>query len=124
MKTNVQYSLLQWIRLIQEDSRYYFVKAVDIFYELPDIHQKNIIEFFADEAEQEIWKDSALDSTKYLDVIRNILFYYSGKEKLQHPNKKVFASLLAKYLKSERCKQALEVKIKSKRAFAEGLKAL
>jgi hypothetical protein len=122
--TPVDKLILAWIRLITEDQRYYFVKAIDLFYELPDLHQKNLIEFFGEKAENESWTEAASDNTKYIDVIRNILFYYSGKEKVQQPNKNAFASILGEYLKSDRCKEAHEVRIKKKKDFQEGLKSL
>lgn len=93
-------SVLKMVRLINAEERYFFVKAMDVFYEMPANHQHGFLSYLANEVDMKIWLDKVEDSTQYPDVIRSILFYYSGRGDLGQPSKSDFKSKLAEYLKS------------------------
>lgn len=99
---------LDWIRLINSGESYYFPKAMELFYELPANHQHGFLNFIANEVDIGKWQDKLDDNTQYPDVIRSILFYYSGREKSGDPNKEEFKMQIAEYLKSSMFKEAEE----------------
>lgn len=98
--------ILKWMRYIQDDERYYFSKAIEIFSELSASRQAIIIRHFAEKEEQKFWLENAEDSTRYRDVLRSILFYYSGREKIGDPSKEIFKKELGSILKSRDFKMA------------------
>ena len=73
---------LDWIRLIKNEERYYFIKAMDIFYGMPENHQRGLLGYIAHEEDMNKWLDKLEDNTQYPDVIRSILFYYTGRKDL------------------------------------------
>jgi hypothetical protein len=96
--------MMHWIRLVTQQERYYFAKAMDLFYQIPSEYQKAMIEFFAERESNNKWLEKVDDDTQYRDVIRSILFYYSGSEDAGQPNKRQFITSLAELIKSERFK--------------------
>lgn len=98
--------IVEWIRLVTQQERYYFAKAMDLFYEVPGEYQRAMIEFFAEKESQDKWLEKVEDNTQYRDVIRSILFYYSGSEDAGQPNKKQFIVGLGEFIKSDKYKEA------------------
>lgn len=99
---------LNWIRLIKSNESYYFPKAMELFYKLPANHQRGFLTFMATEVDMNKWIDKLDDDTQYPDVVRSMLFYYSGREKSGDPNKEEFKMRIAEYLKSSAFKEAEE----------------
>lgn len=98
--------ILDWIRLVTQQERYYFAKAMDLFYEIPGEYQRAMIEHFGEKEGCDKWLEKVDDNTQYRDVIRSILFYYSGVEDAGQPNKRQFIVNLAEFVKSERFSKA------------------
>jgi hypothetical protein len=92
--------IIKLMNLIKNDERYFFPKAMDVFYELPAGHQKSMLSFFADKEDESKWRDHLNDDTEYPRIIRSILFYYSGREDLGAPSKAEFRKNLLEYTKS------------------------
>ena len=116
--------LLEWVQLIKQERKFYLVKAMDIFAQLEEQHQKGLIELIAEKVGNEDWKKDAEDNTKYSDVIRNILFYFTGREKLQQPSKTEFAGLLRDYFNQIKAEKESLVKLKKAKEFSKELSAL
>lgn len=121
---SVNQILLEWVQLIKSDKKFYIVKAMDLFSMLPESNQKALIDFIADKVGMESWKTESEDSTKYSDVIRNILFYFTGKEKLQQPNKTEFAGHLRDYFNVIKDEKKTLVRIEKERKFKERVESL
>lgn len=100
--------MMIWIRLVTQQERYYFAKAMDLFYQIPAEYQRALIEFFGERESHDKWLDKVDDNTQYRDVIRSILFYYSGSEDAGQPNKRQFILNLADFMKSDKFKTAEE----------------
>ncbi len=93
---------LSWISLIKEDSEYYFAKAMDMFYDLPSCHRKAFLSYIVNFVDNEDWADKLDDETHYPEVLRSVLFYYSGREQKGEPCLKDFAEdMIAGYLRSK-----------------------
>lgn len=111
----------RWITLINEEEKYYFAKAIDLFSDLPARHQTAFVKYFAEKTNNQFWLDNWADSTQYRDVVRSILFYYSGRERAGDPNKKEFAEELRNFMKSDDFKAGVKHEAKE---FKEGLEMI
>jgi hypothetical protein len=109
------------MNLIDNGEKYYFAKAADLFSDLPARHQSAFIKYFADKVNVKFWLDNWHDSTQYRDVLRSILFYYSGREKAKDPNKKEFRNELMEFMRSDEFKSGVKHEAKE---FKEGLESL
>ena len=93
-----------WFRLIREfdrgNERYYLHKAMRIFLDFPAGHQSGLLHFIVEKIPNERWQKNLEDNTRYLDVIRSVLYFYTGREDLGQPSMKNFQELLVDYLKS------------------------
>ena len=98
--SSMKRGVLDWVKLINSEERYYFVKAMDIFYEMPENHQRGLLGFLAHEIDMNKWLDKLEDSTQYPDVIRSVLFYFSGRKEAGQPCKNDLKLKLGEYLKS------------------------
>lgn len=97
-------SILEWIRLIkavdQGRTKYYMPKAIELFLTLPDVYQYGLLKFVAERLENDIWLEKIQDNTQYIDVLRSILFYYSGQQKAAQPCRLDFNNCLGEYVRS------------------------
>lgn len=118
--------MIQWIRFCRDDVRYYFPKAIDLFAKLPETHQKVFVEHFSNVIPNNRWNEKAFDNTRYMELVRSVLFYYSGKNGSHSPSREVFATEVAKLLRSDEWKEAdeFQVTVKSREEFTTGLEAL
>lgn len=98
--------LASCIRMINEKERHFFAKFMEEFARLHQKHQAGLLRYFADKCDQKKWKDHLDDTTMYNDVIRSILFYYSGREEIGQPSKKDLAHCLREYIDSSHFKEA------------------
>jgi hypothetical protein len=96
--------ILEWIRMIRENEKYYFSKAIDLFSRLPTRHQAALIKHLAEKESQQYWLDNYEDESSYRDVIKSVLFYYSGREKAGDPNKDRFKQELGSFIRSKEFK--------------------
>lgn len=102
---------LEMIKLINDESASYFmVKIMDIFYKFPLEHQQGLLEYIAEEEDEERWLDKVDDETHYTGVLRSILFYFSGRKDLDQPSKEELKQHIGGYLKSSKYKLAEESK--------------
>jgi hypothetical protein len=90
--------------MINDKERHFFAKFMEEFAILPQKHQAGLLRYFADKCDQKKWKDYLEDTTMYNDVIRSILFYYSGREEIGQPSKKELAHGLREYVESSHFK--------------------
>lgn len=116
--------LLEWVQLIKQERKFYLVKAMDLFSRLEETHQKGLIDLIAVKVGNEDWKRDSDDNTKYSDVIRNILFYFTGRERLQQPSKTDFAGYLRDYFNQIKEEKDSLIKIKKAKEFSKELSAL
>lgn len=114
--------LVDWMKLIRSEERYYFPKAMRLFYQMPFAYQKGFVQFFAEKHEMPKWLDKVDDNTQYPDVIRSILFYYSGRKELEQPFKHQLLPCLLEFTKSDEFKKAGEMS--SAAMFTEELDSL
>jgi hypothetical protein len=105
---NCKRFLVTCIRMINDKERHFFAKFIEEFSRLNHKHQSNLLRYFSDKCDQKKWKDCLEDTTMYNDVIRSILFYYSGREELGQPSKKEMAHALREYIESSHYKEAEE----------------
>ena len=89
---------LDWITLINNDERYYFVKALDLFYAFPIEIQRRMVIHYA-RAAAESW--SYDDDLKLLDSMKSILHYYTGEKALAEPSKIEFLTLFKEFIIKE-----------------------
>ena len=98
--------LLASIRMINEKERHFFAKFIEDFADLNSKHQSGLLRYIADRYDQKKWKDCLDDTTMYNDVIRSILFYFSGRDEMGQPSKKELAHALREYVDSSHFKEA------------------
>lgn len=91
---------VRWVRLINAQDRYYIAKALEIFMELSAGHQRGFLSYIVEQIPRETWEKALPDPTQYLDVMRSVLYYYSGRETLSEPSKKQFGNLISEYCNS------------------------
>ena len=113
--------LTRWVRLIRENEKYYFAKAMDLFSSLPMKHQAGLIKFLGERENQKFWTDNFADDSRYREVMKSILFYYSGRDKVGDPSKERFVKDIAAFIKSKEFKTDAVAEAK---AFTEGLEKL
>ena len=100
-----------WLVLIRNvKERYYLAKALDLFYALPALHQKNLLLHIVKEIPNTRWEALTSDYTQHIDAMRSILYYYTGTEMAGDPTRAQFADLLKGYLKSSLFQDALDNK--------------
>jgi len=105
----------RWLRLINNNERYYFSKAMDVFYSMEEEDQRSLLVFFAEQTKTPSWETKAEDSTQYPSVIRAILVYYSGRKELSQPTKEEFKELMGKWIRiHEKAKKKVILKRESK----------
>jgi len=100
--------ILGWIRMVKmfdTSLRYYFPKAIDIFLKLSIQHQYGLLKFFTEDIKSSKLTNKIQDNTQYVDVMRSILFYYTGSKDFGQPNREEFCSLLGRYCRSSIFKQ-------------------
>lgn len=112
----------RWVSLINGKERYYYTKAMDLFYSLELDDQRSLLRFFVEETKTSKWEAKLDDSTQYASVIRAILFYYSGNPELKgEPTKEDFRTLLGKWIRAhEKAKKT----VIRKRSFIKELEAI
>lgn len=88
------------IRMINNNERAFFAKFMEDFRELNGKHQEGLLRYLSERCDQKKWKDRLDDTTMYNDVIRSVLFHYSGRDELGQPSKKEFAHALREYIDS------------------------
>jgi len=88
------------IRMINSNERAFFAKFMEDFRELNGKHQGGLLRFLSERCDQKKWKDRLDDTTMYNDVIRSVLFHYSGRDELGQPSKKELAHALREYIDS------------------------
>lgn len=93
------------IRMINGNERAFFSKFMEDFRELNGKHQFGLLRYLSDRCDQKKWKDRLDDTTMYNDVIRSVLFYYSGRDELGQPSKKELAHALREYVDSAHFKE-------------------
>jgi hypothetical protein len=89
-----------WCKLISDNERYYLPKAIDLFIEMSGNHQMGLLRHICEKVPNERWQSKLPDNTQYLDVIRSMLYYYTGSKDLDQPSKEEFKNLIASYIKS------------------------
>lgn len=93
--------ILNIIKLLRSDERYLIPKTIDLLSKIDIDYQREFILYISKFNEVKFWKESADDSTLYLDVFRSILFYYTGRKDLRQPCKEDLMKVLADYTRSE-----------------------
>lgn len=99
-------TIMLWLKMIRENEKYYFSKAMELFAKLPARHQSGLIKHLAEATKHQYWIDNIDDTTQHREVMKSILFYYSGREVAGDPTKKKFAQELAAYVRSKDFKGA------------------
>ena len=106
MKKSIKGIFYDWVQLIKSEEAYYLPKAMDLFYAMPYPHQKAFLEFISTEIPNKRWEDMVKDDTQYLDAIRSILIYYTGRQEFKQPSTHDFALLIRDYVASEGFREA------------------
>ncbi len=96
--------ILEIINILKSDQRYQMPKVIDRFVKIQEDYQREMIRYIEKYVGNNFWKESAEDSTLYLDVFRSILFYYSGRSDLKQPSKEELIKLLVDFARSEEIK--------------------
>lgn len=101
-KRAIDQTILNMVRLVQSDEKYYFAKMAEMFAALPVEHQGGILKQAAEMSDIKKLKDLLAkdDSTMYPIILRSLLYYYSGKKDLGQPFKREFAIAIHTYTKS------------------------
>lgn len=103
-------SRLSILRLLEamKQERSYFARFIDEFRKMPAEHQAAFIQFLAETFPEESWVQHSKDDTQYIDIIRTILFRFSGKvfSQKKEPCKHDLSALVAEYMKSKHFAQA------------------
>lgn len=110
---SVNKTMLRWLRLNSQESRYYIPKAIDLFLCLPETHQKLFVEHFADGLAMSKWQDKVHDPTHYVELVRSILFYYSGRPGTPSPGRSQFVEELARLIRSSVWTDAIRETVES-----------
>lgn len=116
-----------WISLLNNKERYYYAKAMDVFFSMKLEDQRSLLRFFSEETSNKDWQDKiddGEDSTQYSSVIRGILFYYSGNAELKEPTKDEFKSLLGKWIRIHEKAKAKVLSKKEKEDFSKELEGI
>lgn len=95
--------VIEWCGLINREERYYFAKALDLFYDLPSEVQFQLLRFFTEEMD---WKKYEVEEANYIDIMRGILHHYSGREDAGQPTRREFGRKLGEFLKSSFYREA------------------
>lgn len=122
MIAEVKSSFIDMARVLRGTENYYFVKCIDIFDRLPIGHKHGFLSFIAEKEKVEKWKDLIADDTQYYNLMRSVLFYYSGREEFSEPCKHDLIKSIIKYSQSPTYK---EVRVaKEAETFMEGIEDL
>lgn len=122
MTETVKESFLGMARILRGTDNYYFVKCIDVFDRLPIGHKRNFLTHLAEQTKIEKWKELSSDDTQYYNLMRSVLFYFSGREEFSEPCKHDLIKSIVKYSQSPSYK---EVKVaKEAETFMEGIEDL
>lgn len=103
---NCKRFILGVIKMIHNNDRYFFAKFLEDFAQLDHKHQTGLLRYMSDRYDQKKWKDRLDDTTMYNDVIRSMLFYFSGRDEIGQPSKKELAHALREYVDSAHFRDA------------------
>lgn len=88
--------------------KFYFAKFIDWFTdELPEAHQKALLAFIVDQVDNERWERRIDDPFATVELVKSILFHYSGREGIKtEPSVDNLIELIEDYLNSKECLMA------------------
>ena len=93
--------------LVDKKVNYKFLKFIELFEKIQADHQRSFLTYFAEE-----YKESAprwgkmLEREDYFAMVRSILFYFSGHEKVNQPSPEDLVKAMTEYTKSSYFKEA------------------
>lgn len=101
MAEKKEHQIERLVDILEGDSRSYFIKFIDAFFELHELHQKGILDFIVESIGIRNWERDLEDPFKHMVLVKKILFHYSGNEdRDKDPNPKHLAKLLEDYYES------------------------
>jgi hypothetical protein len=102
-------SLVAMSKLIDDDSRHLIARLLDVYWQMPPSHQKNLLHHILDSTPiDRKWAERVEDETEWGNLFRELLWQYSGRSEIGQPSKKQFKVILLKYVNSKWCDLALE----------------
>lgn len=116
--------VIPWVRMIDNGDKYYVHRAMKIFFTMPGAHQEGLLRHIVDQVPNDRWQKKLSDNTQYLDLMRSIIYYYTGREDLGQPSKRQLGKLVSSYLKSSKFIEAARSKGEEKESFIDMLNAL
>ena len=102
-------------RNIDNDERHLVAKLMDTYFQIPYSHKYQMLKHLLQYAKMsETWVKFSEDDTRYMDVFREIIWYFSGRGEVGQPCKKDLRRYLLSYVSSKYCSEALEDTLKDK----------
>lgn len=98
--------ILDMMLTIESSENYRLPRAIDLFMELSSAHQKNLLNFIVEQNPQPGWLEMTGDSTQYIDLLKSILYYYTGRDDATQPTKEQLKKLVGSYCKTSAFKEA------------------
>lgn len=103
--------LVSMSQLIDNDERHLIAKIIDLYLKMPSNHKYYFVKYLAELTPIEAkWKERVEDDTEYVNVLREIIWYYSGRAEIGQPCKKELKTHILKYVSHDYCEEALTVK--------------
>lgn len=98
---------LELVNVLRRD-RFVFAKFMDAFFEsVPGPHQRAFLKYVVEQVGNSRWEGMVDDPYLHRDLIRSILWNYSGRLTLKtEPNIEDFSKLIGKYVRSDAYRDA------------------
>ena len=94
------------LRLIMPMTQsFYMGRTIDLFLDLPEVHQNGLVQFLAAHVENDNLKPF-LAKNQYVEVLKGVMLLYSGREKLNELTVDDLKRLICDYVNSSEFKQA------------------
>jgi len=111
---SVKKSILEMIRCINSEEGY-LGKCLEAFIAMQAEHQSALVSYFYEEIGNEAWSEFTEDETLYLEFMKAVMAFYSGREHIsKEPDRFQLIEMLEGYLESKRCHSIEDEKGKKK----------
>ena len=112
------------LRVLKKE-KFYFAQFIDVFEELPELHQIGMFGHIVEEVGSDIWQRKLADPMKHRELLSDILMHFSGRPNIRgEPDKTELAKLVGGYLKSSHFRDAELEADCSEEDFLDGMKGM
>lgn len=93
---------------ILKRERFVFAKFIDCFFTaVPGSHQQAFLKFMVEQVGNSRWESMVDDSFMYKDLLRSVLWHYSGRLTLKtEPNIDDLSKMIGQYVRSDAYREA------------------